>query len=156
MAYNPKSLKAEEFISDEEILATLEYAEQNKHNAELIEEILEKARPKKTADGVEKQNLNEINDILGLVQEESSLMNESFLKRQAIKDRLEDVDSILATSENIFERWGAKTISVQMLAEAKISEARQKYKLEEKRLNTSLQFAIMDWIIGYYGQYIRY
>ena len=51
MAYNPKSLKAEEFISDEEILATLEYAEQNKHNAELIEEILEKARPKKTEDG---------------------------------------------------------------------------------------------------------
>ena len=43
MAYNPKSLKAEEFISDEEILATLEYAEQNKHNKELIEEILEKA-----------------------------------------------------------------------------------------------------------------
>ncbi len=51
MAYNPKSLKAEEFISDEEILATLEYAEQNKHNKELIEEILEKARPKKTEDG---------------------------------------------------------------------------------------------------------
>ena len=51
MAYNPKSLKAEEFISDEEILATLEYAEQNKHNKELIEEILEKARPKKTEEG---------------------------------------------------------------------------------------------------------
>ena len=49
--YNPKSLKAEEFISDEEILATLEYAEQNKHNKELIEEILEKARPKKTEEG---------------------------------------------------------------------------------------------------------
>ena len=51
MAYNPKSLKAEEFISDEEILATLEYAEQNKQNKELIEEILEKARPKKTEEG---------------------------------------------------------------------------------------------------------
>ncbi len=51
MAYNPKSLKAEEFISDEEILATLQYAEQNKHNKELIEEILEKARPKKTEEG---------------------------------------------------------------------------------------------------------
>ena len=51
MAYNPKSLKAEEFISDEEILATLEYAEQNKHNAELIDEILEKARHKKTEEG---------------------------------------------------------------------------------------------------------
>ncbi len=51
MAYNPKSLKAEEFISDEEILATLSYAEQNKHNREMIEEILEKARPKKTEEG---------------------------------------------------------------------------------------------------------
>ncbi len=51
MAYNPKSLKAEEFISDEEILATLQYAEENKHNAELIDEILEKARPKKTENG---------------------------------------------------------------------------------------------------------
>ena len=49
--YNPKSLKAEEFISHEEILATLEYAEQNKNNVELIDSILEKARPKKTADG---------------------------------------------------------------------------------------------------------
>ena len=37
--YNPKSLKAEEFINHEEILATIEYAEKNKHNAELIDEI---------------------------------------------------------------------------------------------------------------------
>ena len=35
--YNPKSLKAEEFISDEEIRATLEYAEANKNNVELID-----------------------------------------------------------------------------------------------------------------------
>ncbi|MBQ8058058.1 MAG: [Ruminococcus sp.] len=49
--YNPKSLKAEEFINDQEILDTLEYAEKNKNNVELIDEILEKARPKKTATG---------------------------------------------------------------------------------------------------------
>ncbi len=49
--YNPKSLKAEEFINDEEIRATLEYAEANKHNAELIDQILEKARPQKTQTG---------------------------------------------------------------------------------------------------------
>ncbi|MBQ8014551.1 MAG: [Clostridia bacterium] len=49
--YNPKSLKAEEFINDGEILATLEYAEQNKNNVELIDSILEKARPQKTAEG---------------------------------------------------------------------------------------------------------
>lgn len=51
--YNVKSLKAEEFISNEEILETLDYAEKNKHNRELIEEILEKAAPKKTGRGVE-------------------------------------------------------------------------------------------------------
>ena len=37
--YNPKSMKAEEFISHEEILRTLDYAEANKNNLELIEEI---------------------------------------------------------------------------------------------------------------------
>lgn len=51
--FNPKSLKAEEFINNEEILETLEYAEKNKNNRELIEKILEKARPKKTGRGVE-------------------------------------------------------------------------------------------------------
>ena len=49
--YNPKSLKAEEFINDGEIRATLEYAEANKRNEALIDEILEKARPKKTDKG---------------------------------------------------------------------------------------------------------
>ena len=38
--YNPKSLCADDFINHEEILATLEYAEQNKNNLELIHQIL--------------------------------------------------------------------------------------------------------------------
>ena len=42
--YNPKSLKAEEFINHEEILDTLEYAEQNKNNIELIDQIIAKAK----------------------------------------------------------------------------------------------------------------
>ena len=42
--YNPESLKAEEFISHEEILETLDYAEKNKENRELIDSIIEKAR----------------------------------------------------------------------------------------------------------------
>lgn len=50
-AYNPNSLKAEEFISDEEIRATLSYAAENKDNDALIDAILEKARPKKTKTG---------------------------------------------------------------------------------------------------------
>lgn len=45
--YNVKSLKAEEFISDEEILDTLAYADENKDNVELIDSILEKARERK-------------------------------------------------------------------------------------------------------------
>ena len=49
--YNPKSMKAEEFIDHEEILATLKYADGNKDNLELINSLLEKARPRKTEDG---------------------------------------------------------------------------------------------------------
>lgn len=58
--YNVKSLKAEEFISNEEILETLDYAEKNKHNRELIEQILEKAAPKKTGRGVECAGLSHL------------------------------------------------------------------------------------------------
>ncbi len=50
--YNPKSTKAEEFIDNGEILDTIAYAEANKNNIALIDEILEKARPKKTETGV--------------------------------------------------------------------------------------------------------
>lgn len=49
--YNPESRKAEEFISHEEILDTLAYAEANKNNEELIDSLLEKARPQKTEVG---------------------------------------------------------------------------------------------------------
>jgi len=49
--YDPKSKKAEEFINDEEIRATLAYAEENKNNVALIDAILEKARPKKQEKG---------------------------------------------------------------------------------------------------------
>ena len=45
--YNAKSLKAEEFISDEEIKETLAYADANRENFELIDSIIEKAREKK-------------------------------------------------------------------------------------------------------------
>lgn len=45
MKYDPKSMKAESFISHEEILDTLNYAEENKHNVALIDKILAKARP---------------------------------------------------------------------------------------------------------------
>lgn len=41
--YDPKSLKADEFIDHQEVLSTLAFAEENKYNAELISAILEKA-----------------------------------------------------------------------------------------------------------------
>lgn len=41
--YNPKSLKAEEFIDHNEIMETLKYADDNKDNLELVDSLLEKA-----------------------------------------------------------------------------------------------------------------
>ncbi len=45
--YNPKSKKASEFISHEEIEETLKFAEKNKENIELIDKIIEKAKLRK-------------------------------------------------------------------------------------------------------------
>ena len=45
--YDPKSLKAEEFINDAEIRETLKYADENKDNLELVDSIIEKAKLRK-------------------------------------------------------------------------------------------------------------
>ncbi|MBR2029862.1 MAG: [Clostridia bacterium] len=45
--YNPKSLKAEEFINHEEILDTLAYADKHKKDEKVISAIIEKAKLKK-------------------------------------------------------------------------------------------------------------
>lgn len=45
--YNPKSLKAEEFISDAEIKTTLAYADEHKDDLRLVDEIIEKAKLRK-------------------------------------------------------------------------------------------------------------
>ena len=47
MAYDVSSTQAEEFISDEEIKASLAYAEENKNNLALIHQILDRAQDKK-------------------------------------------------------------------------------------------------------------
>ena len=49
--YDPKSRVAAEFISDEEIRETLAYADAHKNDAELIDQLLEKARPVKKGKG---------------------------------------------------------------------------------------------------------
>ena len=45
--YDPKSAKAEEFICHEEVLETLDFAQKNKQNEQLISQILEKAKERK-------------------------------------------------------------------------------------------------------------
>ena len=45
--YNPKSLKAEEFIDHQEVMNSLAYADDNKENKPLIREILDKAAQRK-------------------------------------------------------------------------------------------------------------
>lgn len=42
--YDPKSMKAEEFINHDEIQASLRYADENKNNREMIRSIIEKAK----------------------------------------------------------------------------------------------------------------
>lgn len=49
--YNPHSLKADEFINHEEIIQTLRFADEHKNDFPLIDDILEKARPKKVGNG---------------------------------------------------------------------------------------------------------
>ena len=50
--YDPKSLKAEEFINDGEIRQTIAYAHEHKNDMALIDSILEKAKPVKNGNGV--------------------------------------------------------------------------------------------------------
>ncbi len=45
--YDVNSMKAEEFISHEEVLASLKYADDNKNNIQLIDEILARAKERK-------------------------------------------------------------------------------------------------------------
>lgn len=77
--YNPKSLKAEEFISDEEIKATLAYADANKDNLQLIDQIIAKAKLGKGLDHREasvllacdnKEKLQEIYDLAKKIKED--------------------------------------------------------------------------------------
>ena len=44
MKYDVKSPKAEEFINDQEILDTIRFAEENKHNSELIFSLIDRAK----------------------------------------------------------------------------------------------------------------
>lgn len=83
--YDPKSLKAEEFIDHEEILATLEYAEQNKNNMALIDEILDKARPVKNENGVFCKGLTHREASVLLANEDESVLQRMYALAEEIK-----------------------------------------------------------------------
>ena len=73
--YDKYSLKAEEFINDDEIQASLEYADENRNNLELIDKIIEKARLKKGIDHREAsvllacENEEKLNEIYALARQ---------------------------------------------------------------------------------------
>ena len=75
--YNPKSKKAEEFICHEEVLATLEYAENSKGNIPLVKEILEKAKSGK--------GLNHREASVLLACEDKELIDEMYASAENLK-----------------------------------------------------------------------
>ena len=83
--YNPKSLCADDFINHEEILATLEYAEQNKNNLELIHQILEKAKPKKQGNSTVCAGLNHREASVLLACEDPEVLEQMYALAEEIK-----------------------------------------------------------------------
>ncbi len=83
--YNPKSLCADEFINDEEIKETLAYAEANKNNIELIDQILDKARPVKDGNGVHCSGLTHREASVLLACEIPEKIQEMYALAQEIK-----------------------------------------------------------------------
>lgn len=77
--YNIKSQIAEEFINDEEIRSTMEYARENKQNHELIKSILQKARECKGLTHREAALLLECDDV--------EIINEIFNIAREIKHK---------------------------------------------------------------------
>ncbi|SEA58160.1 2-iminoacetate synthase [Pseudobutyrivibrio sp. ACV-2] len=84
--YNVKSMKADEFIDHQEILDTIEYAEANKNNFELIDKLLEKARPVKTEEGCVCSGLTHREAAVLLACEDEKYIQKMFNVAQEIKD----------------------------------------------------------------------
>ncbi|MBR5270787.1 MAG: hypothetical protein IKV64_01245, partial [Clostridia bacterium] len=81
--YNKLSLKAEEFIDNEEILKTLDYAEKNKNNLDLVRSILDKARQRK--------GLNHTEASVLLACEDEEIINEIYDLAEQVKKDYSDV-----------------------------------------------------------------
>ena len=85
MAYNHNSLSADEFIDNQEILDCLEYADLHKNDFSLIDEILEKARPKKTKEGWHCQGLSHREASILLACEDPARVKRMFEIAEEIK-----------------------------------------------------------------------
>lgn len=84
--YNKNSLHAEEFINHQEIMDTLKYAEENKHNIALIDEILQKASPQKTEKGVRCSGLSHREAAVLLACDIPEKIDEMYQLAQEIKE----------------------------------------------------------------------
>ena len=78
--YDPKSMHADDFISDEEVNASLKYAEENKENKELIRSIIEKAR--------EYKGITHRDAAVLLACEDADLNNEMYSLAKEIKQKI--------------------------------------------------------------------
>ena len=83
--YDAKSLIAEEFINDSEIKETLRYADENKDNLKLIEEILDKARPVRENGKVHCRGLNHREASVLLACEDEAIIKKMYSLAEEIK-----------------------------------------------------------------------
>ncbi len=83
--YNKKSMKAEEFINHEEVLRTLDYAEKNKNNLELIDKILNKARPVRNGKQVHCEGLSHEEASILLACDDKSVIDKIYKLAEEIK-----------------------------------------------------------------------
>ena len=86
--YNMRSLKAEEFINHQEILDTIAYANEHKHDIALIDSILQKARP---------DNISVDNHCAALTHREAAVL--------LTCDIPEKVQEIMTLAEEIKQRF---------------------------------------------------
>ena len=132
--YNPKSLKAEEFIDDAEVLATLKYAEENKHNRELIESILEKAAPKKTGRGTECAGLTHREASVLLACDIPEMTEKMYKLANDIKQAFGETVANLVSEESENKREGQdKTVTWRIRKEETILSIKDK-TLEAKKI----------------------
>ena len=83
--YNKKSMKAEEFINHEEVLRTLDYAKKNKNNLELIDKILNKARPVRNGKQVHCEGLSHEEASILLACDDKSVIDKIYKLAEEIK-----------------------------------------------------------------------